>query len=117
MHLNITLITDETGRVVQSSERLAEPTTSLGNRDYFNQLKSRPESAMFISKPLLGANSYQWQIVFARRLNKPNGAFGGIVAGALYLSHLQEQFKRLDTGKHGVINLRDGDLHTIVRYP
>ena len=90
---------------------------SASRRDFFILLSKEPNAEMVVSKPLLGQISGKWAIVFARRINQQNGAFAGIVYASVALEHFQKVFSLLNLGPNGVVNLRDMDLATVVRYP
>ena len=70
-----------------------------------------------ISEPLIGHTSHKWSIVFARRLERADGSFDGIVYGAMILERYLRLFSGVDIGRQGVVALRDGKLDLIVRQP
>lgn len=93
-----------------------QPIT-IGDRDYFQYLKSHPEAGLYISGPLMGRINGRWLVVFARRLNRPDGGFGGAVYGQITLEELSRNLSQVDVGEHGSISLRGGDLSLLARYP
>lgn len=52
--------------------------------------------------------------MLARRVNRPDGSFGGIVYGSINLEKLGAHFASLSIGPEGIIELRDPDLALIV---
>ena len=56
-------------------------------------------------------------IALSRRIDKPDGSFGGVVVGTLKLSYFTRLFDRLQLGRDGTINLYLRDGTRIVRHP
>jgi len=111
-------ITDAAGIVIAASDQdRLEPNHDLSNRAYFIKARDDPQSDLLISDPLIGNSSHKWVMVFARRLEKPDGAFDGIVYGAMVLERYLSLFAGVDIGSHGSLGLRDGNLDLIVRKP
>ena len=100
----------EHGNEVQPGSRI-----SLADRDYFLALKAHPGAGLVFSKPLRSRVTGKWEIVLARRLDRPNGSFGGVVYGALDLEKMGARFAALSIGQEGSISLRDPELALIVR--
>ena len=90
---------------------------SVIDRDYFLSLREKPNSRLVISKPIIGRVSGHWSITFARRCNKPDGSFGGVVYAVVFVSRISQMFSELVLGSKGVVSLRDLDLSMIARYP
>ena len=65
--------------------------TSVASREYFARLRDHPEIKAYISPPLPGADGKPL-IYIGKRLNAPNGAFIGIVVGALHADYFQELY-------------------------
>ncbi|HXR87494.1 MAG TPA: cache domain-containing protein, partial [Stellaceae bacterium] len=62
--------------------------TNVANREYFARLRDHPEIKAYISPPLPGADGKP-MIYIGKRLNAPDGAFIGIVLGALHAEYFQ----------------------------
>ncbi len=54
---------------------------------------------------------------FSRRLNKPDGSFGGVAMGSLKLGYFLRLFDRLGLGQQGAVNLYMRDGTRVMRYP
>ncbi len=94
-----------------------ERPRSAADRDYFLRTRSESRGELFISRPFVSRIIGKWVIIFARRVNHPDGSFAGTIYGVVPLERLLAQFAAIDVGKHGTIGLRDGEMKTIVRYP
>jgi len=115
-------ITDAEGVIIAASDADTGGTQqqtgrNLSDRDYFREARDNPDSGLIISKPLIGATSHKWTMIFARRLERSDGSFDGIVYGAMILERYVNLFSGVDLGSQGVVALRDGNLTLIVRQP
>ena len=52
----------------------------------------------------------QWTVTISRRVDHPDGSFGGVVVGTVDVSYFVQYYQQFDVGKNGVISLltRDG---------
>jgi signal transduction histidine kinase/DNA-binding response OmpR family regulator len=91
--------------------------TSVADRAYFARLRDDPKAGLVISKPVVGRVSKKWSVIFARRVNRKDGSFGGVVYGAVTLDNFLSMFSPINVGKNGTIALRGEELALIARYP
>jgi len=110
-------VVDAEGTVYQGVPGPFERGTSLADRDYFQYLKANPQAGLYISRPLKGRLRTNSVIILARRLNHPDGRFGGIVYGALTLENLATTLASVDVGRKGSISLRGANRELLARYP
>ena len=111
-------VADSGGNIFYPSQLPTSPQLNITDRDYFITLKNDINAQLVISKPMKGKVANRWIIVLARRINKPDGSFGGVALGALPLDKIDLLFSSLKVGKHGAFALRDGtDLGLVARYP
>ena len=110
-------IADANGEVTHGFGLPAGMRTNLANRPYFLQLAGDPRAGLVISKPVVSRVSGEWEIVLARRLDRPDGSFGGVVYATITLRHFIDMFSTIDTGPGGVVALRDAQLGVIARQP
>jgi diguanylate cyclase (GGDEF)-like protein/PAS domain S-box-containing protein len=90
---------------------------NLADRAYFVELARNPAAGIVISKPLVSRVSGELEIVLARRLNRRDGRFDGVVYATIPLKYFLDKFAAVDLGVHGVIGLRDTELGVIARWP
>ncbi|MEO8677769.1 MAG: ATP-binding protein [Vicinamibacterales bacterium] len=96
-------VTDERGDVVESLQPFA--ATNASDREMFKVHQQRDTKALLIAAPLLGRISGQWAITLSRRINKPDGSFGGIVAISIEPRYLTELFENTTLGRDDVMSL------------
>ena len=91
--------------------------TSVADRAYFLHLRDKPGAGLVLSEPVVGRVSKKWSIVFARRINQPDGSFAGLAYGTIAIDYFSTMFSAIDIGKQGTIALRNGNLALVARYP
>ncbi|QEL64833.1 hypothetical protein OTERR_13570 [Oryzomicrobium terrae] len=101
-------VIDEHGQYILSN--LANhKTIDLSDREHFRVHKDVDSKALFISKPVLGRASGKWSIQMTRRINKPDGSFGGVVVVSVDPYYFTNLYSDVDLGKGGVITLAGTD--------
>lgn len=61
--------------------------------------------------------SGKWVLNIARRLNKEDGSFAGIVFGQIAIENFTNTFAKINIGTHGSVALRNAEHEIISRYP
>jgi diguanylate cyclase (GGDEF)-like protein/PAS domain S-box-containing protein len=89
---------------------------NIADKDYFIKLRDTPNVKLVISRPGLGRSTGKWNIKLARRLNRPDGSFAGVVCSEVRLEHFLKVFASINLGENGSIALRNKDLTLIARY-
>jgi len=107
-------ISDAQGRVLFNTG--ADQHLDIADRDYFQRALAGEAGSIF-SEPLESRLTGEWVIVMARRLEDAAGHFNGIVLAALPIDAIGGNFKDVDLGSKGVINLRLTNLAQVVRWP
>ena len=96
----------------------APPETSLRDRQHFQTLRGSTKITQVISSAVRGRVSGKWGVVFARRLDLPDGRFGGMLSANLGLdANFTDFYATLSLGKDGAVSLRDPEDRLMVRYP
>jgi len=108
-------VMDSSGEFVYGTDFDPRAHVSIADRDYFIRLRSDAKAGMVIARPLFGRITKTWLIVISRRIDQPDGSFGGIVSGTLPVDHLARLFSVLDLGRDGAISLRGLDQRVWVR--
>ncbi|WP_227245458.1 sensor domain-containing diguanylate cyclase [Paraburkholderia caribensis] len=76
----------------------------LSDRKHFRVHRERPDVGLFLSEPLIGRISRQWSIQATRRINRPDGGFGGVVIVSENPAWLTDGFyTSAALGEHGMI--------------
>ena len=109
--------TDGQGWVKYGVDVPKDTRVSIADREYFTRHRDDPHLGLFVNKPVMSRINKIWVINLARRLNHPDGSFAGVVFANISLENFGKMLAALDVGKHGAINLRDGEMGLLVRYP
>ena len=96
-------VTDEKGDVIESLQEFAP--TNIIDREFFKTHQQSDTHKLLISSPVLGRVSGRWAITLTRRINKPNGAFGGIAAISIEPRYLTQLFETTSLGPSDVMSL------------
>src|SRR5688500_17476260 len=82
--------------------RIEAKPVSVADREYFT-LQRQAESGLFISKPSLGRISGRTSIHMSRRIDRPDGSFGGVVVAAVDPAHFTKLYQGADLGSQGLV--------------
>jgi PAS domain-containing protein len=111
------LIVDSNGNLLNSSREWPTPTINVADRSYFRELKFDTQLPSVISQPLQGRISGAWTVFLARKVKAPDGAFRGLVIGAIELPYFETFFSSIALGDGGSIALYRSDGIVLARYP
>jgi diguanylate cyclase (GGDEF)-like protein len=84
------------------------PTTLPGSnsdREFFRYHQEHPGRAVHIGIPIHSRSTGVLTIPLSRRVNLPDGSFGGVVMASLRLDYFGKFYESFDVGKSGIIAL------------
>ena len=110
-------VSDASGLMVIGNGLNPKDRITNGDRDYFLYHRDHADGGLFITKPLWGRIVQRHIIIFARRYNRPDGSFAGVVHATISLDHLSRLIEHYDLGEDSTIILRDQDLGLLARFP
>ena len=100
--LQVTVVGPD-GHVLASTLKFTG-VVDLSDREHFLVHRLDPEAGLFISKPVIGRVSKQWSVQATRRINRPDGTFGGVVVVSEDPAYLTDGFyNSAALGEHGLI--------------
>lgn len=79
------------------------------DRDYFRFHRDHNNGELRIGVPLIGRQTGRPTIHMTRRINKPDGKFGGVVLLAANPEYFSDFYRQIDLGRDGVIQLIGSD--------
>lgn len=99
-------VIDQNGYLV-ATDRGPQPPVALdlSDRDHFRVHVNAVEDAVDVSKPVLGRVSKQWSIQITRRLDNPDGTFGGVIVASMDPEHFASFYRSIDLGSGGAVTL------------
>lgn len=115
--MGVMLVLDENGDSVIDAHAVPARRINNADRAYFQHHKARADLGLVISPPLYSRLLGEPVIVLSRRIDKPDGSFGGVVLATLKLSYFSSLFDRIGLGEEGGVNLYRRDGTRLMRYP
>ncbi|QEE41331.1 MULTISPECIES: sensor domain-containing diguanylate cyclase [unclassified Methylobacterium] len=115
--MGVMLVLDENGDSIIDAGAVPARKISNADRSYFLVHKAQANLGLYISEPLVSRLTTTRMLALSRRINKPDGSFGGVVVGTLKLSYFTRLFSQIDLGRDGAINLYLRDGTRVMRQP
>ena len=110
-------ITDAAGRARYGTGVDPAQAVSLADRPHFRRLRDDANAGLTISRAQVSRIGGRWVVALARRIDLPDGSFGGMAFATIALEDFTRKFAAIDVGAHGAIALRDAELNLVARYP
>ena len=101
--------------LMTSQDRI--PLYHVNDREYFQYHRKNPDRFVHVGKPIRSRSTNDWVLPVSRRLNKPDGTFGGVALGTIRIDYFSTLYKSFDVGSDGVIMLTLDDGTMIYRLP
>ncbi len=105
------------GDLINFSRKWPVPQANVADRDYFRAMRDNPTLQSFISAPEPNRGDGTWTVFLARRLSSRDGAFAGLLIGAIKLQYFEDFYRSVSLGEGGAISLMHEDGVQLVRYP
>ena len=101
--------TDETGTIV-ASHIVPFAQANISDLDHFKMHQQTDTGRVYIGQALQGRISGKWTMHMSRRINKPDGSFGGVVVVGVDPNYFAEFYRQVELGQDASISLigRDG---------
>jgi diguanylate cyclase (GGDEF)-like protein len=108
---------DETGKWLVNSRPVLTPTFNNADRAYFVHHREHNDRVPYVGAPVISRSSGKWIIPVSRRLNKPDGSFGGVALATLDVDYFRRYYQSFDVGDRGVVALLSNQGVMMVRQP
>lgn len=110
-------LVDADGKFTAHSQNLIA-AVNVSDRTYFQTLMREPQTVVAVSGAALDPMTKTWGLTIGRRVDLPDGTFGGMVGATLRLAeNIADFYSSLPLGKDAAITLRDPENRLLVRYP
>ena len=115
--MGVMFVLDERGDITIDEGALPPRKGNYADRDYFRVHRARADLGLYIGQPIVSRLTGERMLPFSRRIDKPDGSFGGVAFGSLKLSFFSHLFEPVGLGRDGAINLYLRDGTRIMRHP
>ena len=115
-YFNGIAIMDETGKMISSN--VSYPLShklNFSDRGYFRHHLQNKDDQLFLSKPIVSRTINKPIIALSRRLQKPDGSFGGVVVVQVLPSTFTRLYEGAQTNPRDILSLISLDGITISR--
>ncbi len=93
------------------------PPINVADRAYFEFHRAHRSLAPLLGQPIQNRADGKWSLTVSRRLEKPDGTFGGVAVAVIDCNMFSAFHASFDIGAHGVITLLYGDNVLVTRHP
>lgn len=111
------VVTDAQGQFIGGKLPADGKAFNIGGRDYYEHLKNNPDTRTLIAGPVLGRSNGKWSLVFARRLNRPDGSFAGVVMSGYAVERIAQTFANLKLDASDAILIIKSDKTVVLTHP
>jgi len=108
---------DEGGRWMVNSQAKLDRKANNADREYFRYHRENRDKGPHIGLPVISRSSGKWIIPVSRRIDKPDGSFGGVVLATIDIDYFRRFYASLDIGDNGAVALLSNRGVMLVRQP
>ena len=108
-------ITDASG-IIRHGPGVSGAKVDLSDRAFFKAAKVAGKDDLIFSEPLQARISKKWVIAVARRLQKSDGSFDGVIYANVATDAFRQRFAEVDVGHYGAISLRTANRQLVARH-
>ena len=87
------------------------------DREYFGYHRANPGREFHVGPPIKSRSTGVWVIPVSRRINQPDGSFGGVALVTLKVNFFERIYNELDVGKTGTVLLALNEGILVYRRP
>ena len=110
-------VVDSKGNAIAKSLKPDPHGLNYADREYFHYHATHPDQGPFIGARIQSKIDGTYSITVTRRINNPDGTFGGLAVTSVSLDFFQQLFSRVQAKSGGIISLVADDNTTLARSP
>ena len=116
-HVRTLFVVGADGFITHDTNYPQTPRVTLADREYFEVHAADPSTGLHIGRPLVSRAVNRWFVSVSRRVDRPDGSFGGIVVAAVEPDFYERFLAELHVDPNDTINLLHSDATLIARAP
>jgi diguanylate cyclase (GGDEF)-like protein len=87
------------------------------DREYFQYHMKNKSRDVYIGKPVRSRSTGVWVLPVSRRIDRPDGSFGGVALGTIRIGFFADLYASFNVGRQGAITLTLDDGTVVYRRP
>lgn len=111
--VHVSIINDKGFIIYSTLPQLVSMDISGG--EYFQFFRRGDDNKTFFARPIIGQDTKQWLFHTSRRINKPDGSFGGAINIGVDPKYFAGFFRQMELGEEYAISLLGRDGYVRVR--
>lgn len=108
---------DQSGRWIVNSRGVLSQAYNNADREYFIHHRNDAGRGPHVGRPVISRSTGKWIMPVSRRLNRPDGSFGGVVLATLDIDYFRRFYQSFDLGARGAVALLSNDGVLMLRQP
>jgi two-component system, NtrC family, sensor kinase len=116
-HVRALFVIGADGFIIHDTDHPDTPRVTLADREYFKVHQSDATLGLHIGTPVLSRSVNRWFVSVSRRIERPDGSFGGVAAAAVEPASYDEFYSEMPLGPQDAVSLFHADGTLIARAP
>ena len=87
------------------------------DREYFNYHRTHGDRGPYVGPPVRSKSTGDWVVTVSRRINLPDGSFGGVALATIDMNYFRQFYERFSIGEKGAIFIANGNGILLLRRP
>ncbi|MDN2717846.1 MULTISPECIES: sensor domain-containing diguanylate cyclase [unclassified Janthinobacterium] len=105
------------GSWLVNSQKVLLKNLNNADREYFKYHRNNTERGPYIGPPVRSKSTGDWIITVSRRINLPDGSFGGVALATIDMKYFKVFYDKFSIGKRGAIFIASGKGILLLRRP
>ncbi|NHQ91017.1 sensor domain-containing diguanylate cyclase [Janthinobacterium lividum] len=105
------------GSWLVNSQQTLLSNLNNSDRDYFNYHRTHADRGPYVGPPVRSKSTGHWIVTVSRRINMPDGSFGGVALATIDMNYFRLFYERFSIGKKGAIFIANGNGILLLRRP
>ena len=105
------------GTWMVNSQNVLRRNLNNADREYFKYHQNNAERGPYIGPPIRSKSTGDWIITVSRRINLPDGRFGGVALATIDMKYFKVFYNKFSIGERGAIYLASGKGILLLRRP
>jgi len=105
------------GSWLVNSQKTLLSNLNNSDRDYFKYHRTHDDRGPYVGPPVRSKSTGDWIVTVSRRINMPDGSFGGVVLATINMHYFRQFYERFAIGQKGAIFIANGAGILLLRRP